>query len=78
MSEIMVLRSALKQSAYRVGARLRSIKRCWAAAERVQSKETKARFGRPRILNWDSKIVISKYFLDNEYYAKRNRKVLEL
>ena len=53
-----------RKIAHKVGAGLSSIKRCWAAAKRA-SIETKARSGRPKILNRAAKIVILKSFLDN-------------
>ena len=46
--------------ALRLGAGLLSIERWWAAAKRGQSLETKARSGRPKILNRAAKIVIAK------------------
>ena len=68
-----------KDVAHRVRAGLGTIKRCWAAAKCGQSMETKATSGRPKILNWPAKIVISKSTLDNLVSSMPNRirKVLE-
>ena len=69
-----------KDVAHRVRAGLGTIQKCWAAAKRGQPMETKAKSGRPKILNRAVKIVISKSFLNNLVSGRPNRikKVLEL
>ena len=62
--------------ALRLSVGLRSIKRWWAASKRGQSLETKARSGRPKILNRVAKIVIAKTLEKRRHSTRKIAKSL--
>ena len=61
----------------RLSVGLSSIKRWWAASKRGQSLETKARSGRPKILNRVAKIVIAKTLEKRRHSARKIAKSLD-
>ena len=65
-----------KDAAHRLSVGLRSIKRWWAACKSGQSLATKAKSGRPKILNRAAKIVIAKSLEKRRHSTRKITKSL--